>query len=89
MIPEMRCAARRPTVERQDRTVGRRQMERAETRQVHTLLVYLDQDEVVLVKLQPDFVSRDMTGQMRRLAYVDRRLQSFPHLRASDILSTR
>jgi len=81
----MRCAARRPTVERQDRTVGRRQMERAETRQVHTLLVYLDQDEVVLVKLQPDFISRDMTGQMRRLAYVDRRLQSFPHLRASDI----
>src|SRR5262245_49727997 len=52
---------------------------------VHTLLIYLDQDEVVLVTLQPEFVSRDMNGLMRRLAYVDRRLQSFPHLRAADV----
>jgi hypothetical protein len=52
---------------------------------VHTLLIYLDQDEVVLVTLQPEFTSRDMNGILRRLAYVERRLQSFPHLRASDI----
>ena len=52
---------------------------------MNTLLVYLDQDEVVLVTLQAEFVSRDMTGAVRRLAYVDRRLQSFPHLRACDL----
>jgi hypothetical protein len=52
---------------------------------VHTLLIYRNQDEIVLVTLQPDFMSRDMDGQMRRLAYVDRRVQSFPHLRASDL----
>ena len=62
---------------------------RAETRQVHTLLVYLDQDEIVLVDLQPEFVSRDMTGQMRRLAYVDRRLQSFPASARSDMPARR
>jgi hypothetical protein len=52
---------------------------------LNTLLVYLDQDELVLVTIQPDFASRDMTGALRRIAYVDRRLQSFPHLRASDL----
>jgi hypothetical protein len=52
---------------------------------LNTLLVYLDQDELVLVTLQPDFATRDMTGAVRRVAYVDRRLQSFPHLRASDL----
>lgn len=52
---------------------------------MHTLLIYLDQDEIVLVTLQPEFASRDINGVSRLLAYVDRRLQSFPHLRASDI----
>jgi hypothetical protein len=52
---------------------------------LNTLLVYLDQDELVLVTLQPDFASRDLTGTIRRTAYVDRRLQSFPHLRAGDL----
>jgi hypothetical protein len=52
---------------------------------VNTLLIYLDQDEIVLVTLQPEFSSRDVNGLQRRLAYVDRRLQSFPHLRASDV----
>jgi hypothetical protein len=56
-----------------------------EMSQVHTLLIYLDQDEIVLVTLQPEFSSRDMNGVQRRLAYVDRRLQSFPHLRACDV----
>ena len=54
---------------------------------MHTLLVYLDQDELVLVSLQPEFASRDMNGVVRRLAYVDRRLQAFPHLRGSDLPS--
>jgi hypothetical protein len=52
---------------------------------VHTLLIYLDQDEIVLVTLQPEFESRDINGRARRVAYVDRRLQSFPHLRTRDL----
>jgi hypothetical protein len=52
---------------------------------VHTLLVYLDQDEIVLVTLQPEFTSRDANGVVRRLAYVERRLQSFPNLRPPDL----
>jgi hypothetical protein len=55
---------------------------------VHIFLVYLDQDEIVLVTLQQEFASRDFKGVERFLAYVDRRLQSFPHLRACDLPST-
>lgn len=52
---------------------------------MHTLLIYLDQDEIVLVTLQPQFESRDINGRARHVAYVDRRLQSFPHLRTRDL----
>ena len=55
------------------------------THSLNVLLVYLDQDEVVLVTLQPEFASRDLNGTLRRLAYVDRRLQIFPHLKPSDL----
>lgn len=54
---------------------------------MNILLVYIDQDEVVLVTLQSEFTSRDLDGNLRRLAYVDRRLQVFPHLRPSDLRS--
>src|SRR5215208_1724872 len=57
------------------------------THSLNVLLVYLDQDEVVLVTLQPEFASRDLNGTLRRLAYVDRRLQIFPHLKPSDLPS--
>jgi hypothetical protein len=54
---------------------------------VHTLLIYLDQDEIVLVTLQAEFSARDVDGRVRRVAYVERRIQSFPHLNTRDLPS--
>lgn len=54
---------------------------------VHVFLVYLDQDETVLVTLQPEFSCREFGDVSRRLAYVDRRVQSFPHLTPADVIA--